>query len=232
MPTETAAHPLDNPVWSCLTGRHAHLAVGDALARRYDAAIAPIAATAGTTPAHLAALAALVEPGDSVALGGLALPRLGAEWDVTHETSMLQLVYAPRAPLPEGDFACTPLAAADVDAMLALVERTRPGPFRRRTIELGTYLGVHDDGRLLAMAGERMWVGDWREVSAVCTDPSAQGRGLAHGLVGRIVNGMLRAGQRPFLHVEAANARALALYGRLGFAPRATLRLCYAIRRG
>ena len=67
--------------------------------------------------------------------------------------------------------------------MLALVELTHPGPFRRRTVELGNFVGIRRDGRLLAMAGERMWIGDFREVSAVCTHPDAQGRGLARTLM-------------------------------------------------
>ena len=39
---------------------------------------------------------------------------------------------------------------SDVDDMLDLVERTRPGPFRRHTIDLGTYLGIRRDGKLIA----------------------------------------------------------------------------------
>ena len=88
------------------------------------------------------------------------------------------------APLPEGGVEVAVLSATDVGKMLALVELTHPGPFRERTIELGTYVGVRQHGRLVAMAGERMWIGDHREVSAVCTHPEAQGRGLARALMG------------------------------------------------
>jgi FR47-like protein len=42
-----------------------------------------------------------------------------------------------------------------VPEILDLVERTKPGPFLKRTIELGAYLGIRRDGRLIAMAGEQ-----------------------------------------------------------------------------
>src|SRR5258708_2948754 len=72
-----------------------------------------------------------------------------------------------------------PLGARDVPEMLALVERTQPGPFAPRTIELGTYIGVRDGGDLVAMAGERLHPPGFTEISAGCTDASHRGRGLA-----------------------------------------------------
>ena len=100
--------------------------------------------------------------------------------------------------------------------MLALVERTRPGPFLPRTIELGTYLGVRDDGVLVAMAGERLHPPGWTEISAVCTDPAARGRGLATRLVRALVHGIRARGEQPFLHAAADNP-AIGLYESLGF---------------
>jgi predicted GNAT family acetyltransferase len=104
-----------------------------------------------------------------------------------------------------------------------LVEITKPGPFRPRTIELGTYLGIREGRRLVAMAGERTWVGDFREVSAVCTHPDTRGRGYARALMGRVINRMLRAGQTPFLHAESENTSAVSMYRKMGFEPRCEL---------
>lgn len=118
----------------------------------------------------------------------------------------------------------------DVAEILALVELTKPGPFRSRTIELGTYLGIREGGRLVAMAGERTWVGDFREVSAICTHPDAQGRGYARALMGRVINRMLRAGETPFLHVESSNIRATDIYLALGFIRRTEYPLLHAKR--
>jgi predicted GNAT family acetyltransferase len=142
------------------------------------------------------------------------------------------MVRADEATLPEGDVDALELDHADVDEMLALVELTQPGPFRKRTIELGNYIGIRDRGRLVAMAGERMWVADGREVSAVCTHPDAWGRGYARALTGRVVNRMLRKGQTPFLHVYSTNTRAIELYLALGFVRRAEFKLLHAKRNG
>jgi predicted GNAT family acetyltransferase len=132
--------------------------------------------------------------------------------------------------LPDGEIDAVALTASDVGEMLALVELTHPGPFRQRTIELGAFVGVRERGRLVAMAGERMWLGRHREVSGVCTHPDSEGRGVARALVARVVNRMLEKGQVPFLHVESGNQRAIALYERLGFVRRGEFPLLYAKR--
>ncbi|GMA85333.1 hypothetical protein GCM10025868_05830 [Angustibacter aerolatus] len=109
------------------------------------------------------------------------------------------------------------LTAADVPEMLALVERTRPGPFLPRTIEMGTYLGVRREGRLVAMAGERLHPPGWTEISAVCTDESARGQGLATRLVLAVAHGIRERGETPFLHAAGDNTNAIRLYESLGF---------------
>ena len=107
--------------------------------------------------------------------------------------------------------------------MLALVELTQPGPFRPRTIELGHYFGIFEDGVLVAMAGERLQTPEFTEVSAVCTHPSARGRGLAAALSHRVATGILARGQTPILHVALANVGARRVYERLGFVVRREL---------
>jgi predicted GNAT family acetyltransferase len=67
------------------------------------------------------------------------------------------------------------------------------------------------------MAGERLHVDGYREVSAVCTHPDFRGRGYA-GLLSRIVADRIRSeGETPFLHAYAENATAIRLYEALGF---------------
>jgi predicted GNAT family acetyltransferase len=82
---------------------------------------------------------------------------------------------------------------------------------------MGEYLGIHEDGRLVAMAGERMAAGDLREISGVCTHPDFQGRGLARALMHELICRQVARGLLPFLHVMSFNSRALALYERMGF---------------
>jgi hypothetical protein len=69
------------------------------------------------------------------------------------------------------------LGAADVPEILGPCARTQPGPFWPRTHELGTYLGIRDEYRLVAMAGERLRPPGWTEISAVCAAPMARGQG-------------------------------------------------------
>lgn len=223
---------LDNPVWSCLATRHAHLARGDGLALRYPSDYSPLGALPAAAADNVAAMQALVEVGDDVAVAGAHVPELPANWETLHRIRIVQMIRRDTSPLPEGDAQFTALSAADVADMLALVELTHPGPFRSRTVELGNFVGIRQGGQLLAMAGERMWIGDHREVSGVCTHPDAQGRGLARALMGRVVNRMLGAGQTPFLHVESGNERAIAMYVALGFERRAEFPLLYARRTG
>ena len=109
--------------------------------------------------------------------------------------------------------------------MLSLVALTHPGPFRPRTHTLGTYLGIHVEGRLAAMAGQRMHLPGWREVSAVCTHPAVQGRGYTRTLIARLVAAIRDEGLTPFLHVEESNVRAQEVYAALGFVERKRLPL-------
>ena len=221
---------LDNPVWSCLATRHARFAMGGERARRYPRDVSPLAGIQSPAPADVAALEALFDVGDELGTAGTFVPKLSSDWETMQTGRIVQMVRRDPARSPESDVAVSPLTAADVDEMLALVAITHPGPFRPRTVELGTFIGIRDKGRLVAMTGERMWIGDHREISAVCTHPDVQGRGYARALIGRTINRIVRAGQIPFLHAESTNMRAIALYRSLGFELRAEFPMLFATR--
>ncbi len=222
-------HPLERPIWSALTTRQAHLAEVDGRARRFPPAVTALAALAAPTDEAWRALAGLLAA-DEVA--GVLLdeaPALPAELELVEGAPCAQMVQAS----PGMDVAplagTVTLGASDAADMLELASRTRPGPFGPRTHELGGFLGVRDGGRLIAMSGERMRVPGMIEISGVCTDPGFAGRGLAAMLVAACARRIRAAGEQPFLHVRASNARAIALYQRLGFVERA--RLGYAVVR-
>ena len=120
------------------------------------------------------------------------------------------------------------LGPADVPEMLDLAGRTKPGPFLKRTLELGTYLGLRHDGTLVAMAGERLHPAGWAEISAVCTDQAWRGRGLATRLVRAVGAGIAARGEIPFLHALTANTTAIRLYQDLGFRHRRTIQFAVA----
>jgi len=144
-------------------------------------------------------------------------------WEYVGGAPLLQMVCengtAPWAPKAQGP-QMVELKDNDSFAMLELTAVTKPGPFGPRTHELGYYVGIRDEGNLVAMAGERLKVPGYTEVSAVCTHPDHLGKGYAGRLMSEIMQGIRERGEKPFLHVRADNARAIALYQRLGFQTR------------
>ena len=229
-PLDASEVALDNPVWSCLTSRYAHLALGDARALRFQSDYSPLSAVRDARPENVAALLATVVAAEELSITAVDVGAVPAHWEVVGRLRLVQMIRREREPLPKPRDDVAALGSDDVDDMLALVELTHPGPFRRRTVELGNFVGIRHDGRLLAMAGERMWIGDHREVSAVCTHPDAQGKGLARTLMAHVVNRMLATGQTPFLHVLSTNERAIATYEGLGFVRRTEIALTRAQR--
>src|SRR5262249_16338202 len=97
-------------------------------------------------------------------------------------------------------------------------------PFREKTIELGNFYGIFEGGRLLSMAGQRMRVPGFVEVSAVCTHPDARGRGYAGILMSEVMRDIIAEGATPLLHAFADNP-AVALYKKLGFSHRREFQL-------
>ncbi|MGC5341969.1 GNAT family N-acetyltransferase [Streptomyces sp. DT24] len=214
---EAPPRTLDNPAWAALTGSHRRLSQRVGAAARYHPDVAPFVALADPLdPRGWQDLAALVGPGTSFTLAGVhAVP---AGWEILHEVEGVQLIATSLRGGPDPE--AVRLGAADVPEMLDLVARTRPGPFLPRTVELGAYHGIRRDGRLVAMAGERLRPPGWTEISAVCTDEAHRGEGLATRLVRHVADGIRERGDRPFLHTSAANTRAVRLYESLGFSLR------------
>jgi predicted GNAT family acetyltransferase len=122
------------------------------------------------------------------------------------------------------------LGAKDIPDMLALVEATHPGPFGARTIELGQYIGVRRQGMLVAMAGERMRLDGFTEISAGCVHPSCRGQGLAAELISALARSIASRAETSFLHVFNSNRPAIDLYLKLGFVLRRHLHLAILAR--
>lgn len=218
-------HPLDRPVWSALTGRHAHLAQGDPRsALRYPSDIEPFGATPDALPEQLLALGALTARDNAVALveRHRVIPPPGLIAMI--EEPVHQMIAARIAP-PEDNADVIELDDADAAEMQALAELTQPGPFHARTHTLGGFVGIRENGRLIAMTGERMRVPGFTEISAVCTHPDARGRGLAAKLMRIVAHRIVARGEELFLHVYPHNKSAIAVYERLGFRHRATVHL-------
>ncbi|MBN3725580.1 GNAT family N-acetyltransferase [Burkholderia sp. Ac-20379] len=215
---------LDNPAWSALSTTHAHLAQGTRLALRYDPAVGPFAGIEAPTQACLLALRALAASSEPVLLQSTAnLPAVDG-LEAERLFGVLQMIdTAGIGPVDERGIET--LGPQHADAMIELARRTSPGPFARRTVEMGRYIGLRDNGRLVAMAGERMRFAGFVEISAVCVDDTHRGQGIAGRLMTVLRNRVKTEGDRPFLHVREDNASAIRLYRHLGFEDRRTFSL-------
>ncbi len=245
---EETGHLLDNPIWSALTTDHAALAVRgtdtETLARRYPAEIGPLSGIREETEAGWAALEPLAgrDEGGSGGLGsgGVVVvflrgaPQIPDGWTLVRGGVLVQMVAEEPTPVsiaePEG-VTLRVLTAADAPAMVALAQLTEPGPFRLRTMELGTFFGIFEGGRLLAMAGKRLHVPGYVEVSGVCTHPEARGRGYARLLMSCVMEEIAADGKKPFLHSFAQNYGAIRVYEDLGFRVRRSFELAVAGRQ-
>jgi ribosomal protein S18 acetylase RimI-like enzyme len=211
--------PLDNPVLAALTTAHAALAIAHGDARRYPFELARYAALAA--PGAFGDLAAISAPGEPVRLFSPRELTVPHGWSVEVRKPMEQMVATHAI---EATLDVEPLGPADAGDMLGLAAITEPGPFFARTLELGRYVGITRGGRLVAMAGERLKLAAFTEISAVCTHPAHRGRGYGRALVAALVAAALAEGREPFLHVTPGNP-ARALYERLGFETRTTMHL-------
>ncbi|HEY1609221.1 MAG TPA: GNAT family N-acetyltransferase [Paraburkholderia sp.] len=218
------AHVLDDLTWTALAGRQSRFAVGNERVLRFSAPVAPFGAMIDTSPASFDALRDVIDEHGPVALttGAEVVPPTG--FTVVRQAKLLQMVWQ-REPDPAPTLDYIHLEARDVPEMLALTAATEPGPFGPRTVELGDYLGVRRGGKLIAMAGERMKIDGYTEISAVCVDAAFRGQGLAVGLMKLHIARLCARGETPFLHVLTSNRGAASIYEALGFVVRRELSL-------
>ncbi len=214
---------LDRQVWNMLHGEFAHLAVGTEHAKRIDPAYGPFAAARSAGDRDQGALRDLLTGQDDQLW--LVEPEI---WPapqgtkVVRSAELLQLVAENQgASESVTDADIIPLGDGDAPEMMTLAHATEPGPWESRTHLYGQFYGIRIDGKLSAMAGERMQPSpEFSEVSGVCTYPEYRGRGLARRLIKRVMASQRERGLTPYLHSYASNDAAIGLYKSLGFEPR------------
>jgi predicted GNAT family acetyltransferase len=209
-------HVLDRPVWSALNTRHASFALGDTRARRYPSSIVPFAATAAEGTEDLQALHNLVPPRESALLlqaDAVVLP----DGLASVSTAMGVQMIAEKPLQHVADRRVQRLTEEDAAEMLALASLTKPGPFTLKALRLGDFWGAKVEGRLVAMAGERMKQPGYAELSGVCTHPEFRGSGLGRLLSLFAAAQIIRRGEIPYLHAYASNRAAIRLYESIGF---------------
>lgn len=216
-------HPLDNVIWEALTTRDAEFAESFDEARRFVRDVGPLGAFSEFGPRGWTSLAGLVGPGGTVGLFLDEPYESRPGWNFVVGAPLLQMIADNGiAPPPKRDSRTelVELGTPDSPEMIELTAMTKPGPFGSRTHELGTYLGIREDGKLVAMSGERLKVPGHTEISAVCTHPEHTGKGYAGILMTEVMRRIRDRGETPFLHVRQDNVRAIEVYKRLGFRER------------
>lgn len=218
---------LRNAVWHSLVGPQSDHAEGTGLARRFHPDVSVFYAIDEPTADAWHDLAALSDGRVVVLFREAPLPSPPAGWECVFQGDGYQMVRDTPSgvmpPLPATDpktgqrVSQRALVGGDVDAMLDLVARTEPGPFRPRTVELGGYLGIFHDDTLVAMAGRRFHLPGYVEVSAVCTDPGARRRGYGAIVTALVADQIAAEGNTPMLHVAQTNDSARSVYEQLGF---------------
>jgi predicted GNAT family acetyltransferase len=200
------------------------LGTAEPSAKRYPVDVAPFAATLDQSPESYHSLARLLGPEGTAAIPLATMPVLPTRWTVVRKIDSTQMVRDTQTAAPvEHNF--EELNISDVDEMLALVELTKPGPFLKRTPELGSYLGIRQAGKLVAMAGERLKTYGYTEISAVCTHPDYRGPGYASSLVSILIQRITKRNEIPFLHVRTENVDAIRVYEKLGFKTRRNMNI-------
>ncbi|MGH7028249.1 GNAT family N-acetyltransferase [Brevundimonas sp.] len=226
-------HPLDRAVFNALTTRLSRFTTADSGpdAVRLDPEVGVFLAAADDTAQSRKALAELARryPGAGLVEreGGPMAGVLPEGAPIAAQVALVQMTATALTPVGPGaaplDDVIEVLGEADAPAMLALATLTRPGPFRSRTRELGPFIGIKQDGELVAMAGRRLRVDGFTELSGVCTHPDHRGKGYAAALSRVVVSEILATGEAAFLHAFADHAATIAFYQGLGFQSRARM---------
>jgi GNAT superfamily N-acetyltransferase len=207
---------LDNIFWHCLSGPHARFATGVDHIRRYAPGFSPIIGSRDAGHPDFAAIEPFCAPGEPIYIDVWSGPAPDG-WEIEKDARMMKMIWD--GPSPGDDVAPDAVLLGPEHATQAveLTRLTNPGPFGIRTPELGDYFGYFEDGRLIAMAGERTEAPGLREVSGICTHPDFQGRGLARRLTLKLIHRHSQRGLRTYLHVMTHNTGARHLYAKMGF---------------
>lgn len=219
-------HALDNPIWTALTTKQAQLAHSSALARRFPPEMSLLGALAANTAMAYDSLAQLIQR-EAVTLYFSAPPTLPAGWNVVRAVELHQMLKEDGAAVDEAirsaaaQHQVIELTPADVPEMSAIYTATRPNRTLCPKIQkVGAFLGIRDEGKLVAMGGLRLHITGYREITTVATQPEYEGRGYATAIVLALMARIHAAGNKPFLTVRTDNERAVAIYRRLGFKER------------
>lgn len=210
-------HPLNNPVFNSLSSGDQHLGFGNKKVKAFHEEVSPFAGFEEGYTQGFNDLYDLLPNGRYILYATPQHIDVPTYWKLIQKVEGVQMILDNITQRKNPSVELVRLNTSHIEEMVQLAKLTKPGPFNTRTIEFGHYFGVVENKRLVAMAGQRMHVQQFTEVSAVCTHPDHLGKGYASALVHHQVNLILQLNQTPFLHVRGDNYNAIRLYERLGF---------------
>jgi len=214
-------HILDNPAWQALVTKDKRLNRGTPALGFFPEDVSPFMGMERWDEEDLATMESMLPAERSFSIMIAGEVRIPQTFDILFSTPLYQMVCTQLKPIAQAGATIQRLGEEDVPAMLVLTSLTKPGPFLQRTIEFGNYFGIYGNGELMAMAGERLHLSGYTEVSAVCTHPDHLGKGYAAQLMTYACQRIIKQGNIPFLHVKTDNLRAIRKYEQLGFKKRA-----------
>ena len=209
---------LDNPAWYALAETQKHFAIGNDEIKCYQKDIVAFAAFHSGNKNILNGLDGLIEINESFFIIG-DLPALPYNYVMENPLPCLQMTCNAIITTLAGE-ELEKLHDRDEEQMTALVNLVHPGYYKPGTRLMGDYYGIKNNNQLVAMAGERIRMEGFTEISAVVTHPEFTGRKYAQQLVAHIIKKNLAAGNISFLHTAATNERAIKIYEYLGFQKR------------
>ncbi|MFH6936431.1 GNAT family N-acetyltransferase [Flavobacterium sp. FlaQc-30] len=208
---------LDNPVWNSLSESHEKFALEYNGTKFYDPDYCPFGG--------FLELESTLESADKYAslcdnffIVG-EKPKIGNTLKIAKELVCLQMIVREKVQITF-DNEIIKLTEKHKEELFELVNLVQPGYFKTNTFLLGNYYGIFIDGKLVSIAGERMKMNNFTEVSAIITHPDHTGKGYAKQLTSLVVNNIFDEGKIPFLHVVETNLGAIKLYEKLGFVTR------------
>ena len=216
-------HVLDNPGWNALISGNKQLAFGNDQARYFAPEVSPFVGLRDQSEKQFRMLYDMIPHDGPVGFITNLETEIPPMWKLIQPNKAFQMVYNQPVDPPAVEIDIVPLTEEHIPQMLALTKLTNPGPFGERTIDFGHYYGIFNGDKLVSMAGQRLHIGEYAEISAVCTHPDYLGRGYAKQLVISHIHHIRAAKNLPILHVRTDNHRALRVYERLGFKARAII---------
>lgn len=207
-------YKLDNPVWNSLSEIHENFCFDYNGVKFYNPEYCPFGGFTILNETVKAAddYAALSE--NFFIVG--EKPKISSSLKISKELVCLQMIIYTKIQLIL-DNEIIKLTKVHTNELLDLVNLVQPGYFKQKTMDLGDYYGIFIDQKLVAVAGERMKMNDFSEVSAIITHPDYTGKGYAKQLTAFVVNKIFEENKTPFLHVVESNIGAVKLYEKLGF---------------